>query len=214
MSIQARRALIAACALFGTVCLMGAGFSLPASAGSSGESSARSLVEGGSLLVEAFVVEVNLPALAKAGVSPIGRQPHSVAVADILTCLDGGQAQVIGGSKVAAQGVARAGAEAETRTYFIHEKEASRRAYNAYEAGGKLAVETQPVTETAVSVQFEFEISRFTQKQPTVDVPPDTERWNWSGSVILPLGSPQIAGAAQNGGTAVLLLLVANACDR
>ena len=41
------------------------------------------------ILVEAFAVEVRLAALYDLGVSPIGREPNSVSVDDILECLGG-----------------------------------------------------------------------------------------------------------------------------
>ena len=54
------------------------------------------------VLVEAFVVEVDLSELYQQGVSPIGKKPNSVTVENILKCLDVSDvAQVTTGVKVA-----------------------------------------------------------------------------------------------------------------
>ena len=54
------------------------------------------------VLVEAFVVEVDLSSLYRQGVSPIGQKPDSVSVENILKCLDAKDiAQVTTGIKVA-----------------------------------------------------------------------------------------------------------------
>jgi hypothetical protein len=82
--------------------------------------------------------------------------------------------------------------------------------YTPYVSGGRLAADIEPVTETAISARFTFTSARFTQKPADADVPPITENWEWSGSMVLPVGEPRIAGATQDDETAVFLLLVAN----
>jgi len=208
MSIKSRGILV--CMLAGSLCLLGAGLNVPALSGSGGEPSAVNAFENESVLVEAFVVEVNLPALAEQSVSPIGRQPHAVAVADILKCLDGGQARVVGGGKVATHDRAKTAFKTERTIYVRRARGTAQVDYSPYASGGRLAVDVEPVTETAVSAGFTFTSARFTQKQADADVPPVTENWEWSGAVVLRLGEPRIAGATQDGETAIFLLLVAN----
>jgi len=69
------------------------------------------------VLVEAFVVEVNLSELYKQGVSPIGQKPDSVSVENILKCLDAKDiAQVTTGVKVAIQSGQRGEAKIKETT--------------------------------------------------------------------------------------------------
>ena len=137
-------------------------------------------LESGSVLVEAFVVEVNLPALAQLGVSPIGQPPHAVTVADILKCIETGQARVVDGGKIAAQAKSRTSARAKRTTYIRRESGASEVSYSPYESGGQFSAAVEPLSETSVSVGFAFTSSRFVQKDRASDVPPNTESWEWS----------------------------------
>lgn len=205
MSVKVKGVLIAACILFGSLCLLGAGPQAPAPTESSAEPAA---VEGPAVLVEAFVVEVNLPALARQGVSPIGRQPHAVAVADILKCLDDGQARVIGGSKIAARARDRINVDAK-KTIYVR-RVAPQVSYSPYTSGGKLGVGIGSGADGLVTAEFSFTGARLAEKPSDMDAPPAAENWEWSGTVALRLGEPQIAGAVQDGQTAVFLLLVAN----
>jgi hypothetical protein len=205
MSLKARGVLIVVCVLCGSLGLLGAGPGAAAPAVPGGE---PATVVARSMLVEAFVVEVNLPALARQGVSPIGRQPHAVTVANILKCLDDGQARVHGGSKVATR--AQFGAEVDAKKTIYVRKTAPQASYNPYDSGASLRVTIDSAREGAVACKYSFSAARFAEKRPDLDVPPATEHWEWSGVVTLRFGEPQIAGGTQNGETAVFLLLVAN----
>ena len=165
MSIQARGILIVACVLFGSLCLMGAGANAPAPAGQGGEPSPVDAVATNSVLIEAFVVEVNLPALAQQGVSPIGRQPHAVSVADILKCLDSGQARVLGGEKIAGRPGEKMRVETKGTIYIRHETGPSQVDYSPYASGEKFSVEIESIAETAVLVGFSYATTRVSSKQ-------------------------------------------------
>lgn len=212
MSIRSRGILIAVCVLLGALCLLGAGPNAPASAGSGGESPVGAALESESVLVEAFVVEVNLPALSELGVSPIGRQPHAMTVADLLQCLDNGQARVIGGEKIATQpNGGKMEVQTKKTTYIKRETPRSPVSYTPFASGKELTITVRPVTETVLSVGFAFESSRFAEKQGGTEAPRETDSWSCSGSAILDLGESQIVGSRQNDEIAVFLLLVANA---
>ena len=205
MFTKSRRILVLVCILAGSLCLLGAG--PDASAPSISEEKAAAVTFAHrSLLVEAFVIEVNLPALAQQGVSLIGRQPHAVTVADIARCLESGQARVIDGAKIATRDGMNADINAK-RTIYV------RRGNNLspYDSGAALRVDIVPATEATVSARFSFTSARFAEKPTDSDTPPTRENWEWSGMIALRPGEPQIAGAAQNNETAVFLLLVANA---
>jgi hypothetical protein len=211
MSKKTKAILMVVCVSLGALYLLGASPTVPARLKPGQEPSGATALEGGSVLVEAFVVEVNLPALAKLGVSPIGQPPHAVTVADVLKCLDTGQARVVDGGKIAAQTRARASAQAKRTTYIRREKGASEVSYSPYESGGQITVVVEPVSETSVSIEFAFSSARFVQSDRAADVPPNTESWQWSGSIVLDRGVPQIAAASQSRESAVFLLLTANA---
>ncbi len=212
MFARAKGIGIAACVLLCTLSLMGgrtnvlprprAGIALPPGG-----------VGAGAVLVEAFVVEVNLPALARLEVSPIGEEPHAVSVAHILKCLDTGQARVIGGSKAAAsQGDMRTEVQETETTYFRRDKGASPEVgFSQHQLVKKFLVGVIPVSDTAVSVQFSYGHTRLVPQGQTPGGPPDTDTWNWSSSAVLELGKPQIVAASQNAREAVFLILTAHA---
>lgn len=211
MSVGIGRTLIAVCVLSGPLLLTGAGPDRIAQPRSSGAPFAGGAAEGASVLVEAFVIEVNLPALAKGGVSPIGRRPHAVTVADILACLDGGQARIVGGQKIATQpNDATVAVQTKRTTYLQRGTAPSQVARSPYASGAEFTVSAHPVSETALSVRFTFENSRLSPKQAEEEIPSEIESWNCSGAAVLDLGEPQIVGAGQAGETAVFLLLVAD----
>jgi hypothetical protein len=210
MFAHAKGILIVICVLFCTLALMGGGPTIPAA--SRPGSRPEVALDARSAMVEAFAVEVNLPALAKLGVSPIGEEPHAVSVADILKCLDGGQARVIAGAKAACeQGDT---AIQERRTIYLKREmpQAGRVDYAPYDSGRTFSVSSSAVSgrPSAVSLQFKFSHNLFTRKAQDSGVPPDTSSWQWSGSVVLEPGKPAIAAAAQDDATAVFLLLTAH----
>jgi hypothetical protein len=213
MFAHAKVVLIVICLLVGALALTGAQPNAPAGRGPApGESPA---VAGGpaAALVEAFVVEVNLPALAKLGVSPIGQEPHAVSVTDILRCLDNKQARVIGGAKAATGQDGMTEVRAAGTTYIRREVGMPLRIdYTPYEEGKQFSVSLKPVPPGAsdVAVQFSFTQSLFREKQQPADAPPDRTSWEWSGLVLLTPGTPQIVAATQDTDAAVFLLLTAH----
>jgi hypothetical protein len=214
---HAKGILIVVCVLFCTLTLMGGRSGTPPASRSGPSQDGGIATEARTPLVEAFAVEVNLPALAKLGVSPIGEEPHAVTVADILKCLDGGQARVIAGAKAACEQGSTAVQERRT-VYVKRETSQQSRDYSPYESGRTFSVSTNPASDTAptvaVSVQFKFSHNLFTRKAQDSSVPPDTANWEWSGSVVLEPGRPAIAAATQDGETAVFLLLTAHVQGR
>jgi hypothetical protein len=169
-------------------------------------------------LVEAFVVEVNLPALAKLGVSPIGEEPHAASVADILKCLDAGQARVIAGAKAACdQGQTHV--QAADTTYVVRQKGPQGPTdYRAFESGETFSVIARAAPDSTVtgtmSVEFKLSNSMFRSKTQTPDTPPDRTTWEWNGTIALKPGRPGIAAATQDGRTTVFLLLTAHLQDQ
>ena len=218
MFAKAKGVLIVLCILLFTLTLMGQRPNV--------RPSQRPVVstEPVAALVEAFIVEVNLPALAKLGVSPIGEEPHAVTVPDILKCLGTGQARVIAGAKAASQ-QGTTEVQAKKTTYIMRETSIPVRSdtattvqkqkdYSPYESGKRFSVSTGVAPDnapaTAILVQFSLEESLFIEKERAPDVPPDRTLWNWSGSVLLQPGRPEIVAASQDAERAVFLLLTAH----
>lgn len=168
--------------------------------------------EPAAALVEAFIVEVNLPALAALDVSPIGEEPHAATVADILKCLGTGEARVIAGAKAASQ---QGNTESRaTRTTYIGRQTGTppQREYQPYDSGTTFTVSTSaaPGSGTAILVGFHLESSQFTDKAVGPDVPPDRAMWNWVGAVVLQPGRPEIVAASQEAERAFFLILTAH----
>jgi hypothetical protein len=176
-----------------------------------GEQRPESAVGTDRVLTEAFVIEVNLPALARLDVSPIGQEPHAVSVADILKCLDNGQARVIGGAKTASESPSPTRVDAKKTTYVrLETGKPGQGNINPYASGTHFAAGARLVSDTTASVEFSLSFTRFTQKAQTPEVPPDTLTWEWSGAVVLERGTPQIVAATQDQEKAVFLLLTAH----
>lgn len=184
--------------------------------------SALSLVGGGAentaipaanstILVEAFVVKVDLPALAEAGVSPIGEAPHAVSVKNILACLEADHASVIAGAKAASQHNGRAMIRANRTIYRKREVPDPRRPISARsESTDQFQVTTTAHTSNAVAVEFNYTTGMFLEDPEEMDGPPNQASWEWSGSIVLAPGEPEIAAATQNENIAVFLLLAAH----
>jgi len=175
---------------------------------------AEDIAETHAVLVEAFIVEVNLPALARLGVSPIGQEPHAVSVAEILKCLEMGQARVVGGAKTASQSGDATDVQVKRTMYVRQETGTPAQVnYNPYDAGRHFSAGVRVLSDTAISVRFDFTCSRFMQAEPPYGGPRDSESWDWGGTVMLQPGIPQIVGASQEDATAIFLLLTAHVQD-
>ncbi len=174
------------------------------------------------VLVEAFVVEVDLSSPYKQGVSPIGQKPDSVSVENILKCLDARDiAQVTTGIKVAILSGQR-GETKITETIYVERQVAvpsGRKVsgavrYANYDIGKtfRATVSVRPSGEILAS--FDFSESTYRNITSTDETPPNTVSREWSGTVNLHAGRPAIAGATQNDETAVFLILCADIMGR
>ncbi len=172
--------------------------------------------QAATILLEAFVVEVNLPALAELGVSPIGRSPHNVSVENILACLESRQARVLVGAKEAVQNERDGKIRATHATYVRRDGSQGRGqvSYAPYEDGAALSVRALILSARFVEIDYSLSCSVFAPRSEAEDVPPDTESWEWQGNVVLRPGEPMIAAAAQDWQRVVFLMLTAHVHDR
>lgn len=172
--------------------------------------------QAATIMVEAFVVEVNLPALDELGVSPIGEPPHSVSVANLLTCLGNNHARVAVGAKQAV--LDRASSTVKTtRTTNVKRngppQGRPQAAYRSYSSGTTFSVGAALVPEGMAAVDYSLTCSVFVPRSETEEAPPDTEAWEWGGDVLLRLGEPAIAAATQDRQRGIFLLLTAHVQD-
>lgn len=65
-------------------------------------------------------------------------------------------------------------------------------------------------SERSVEVRYSFSCAVFRSDSDNQDAPPDTEAWDWQGSILLTPGEPAIAAADQNDQRAIFVLLIAH----
>jgi len=174
------------------------------------------------VLVEAFVVEVDLSGLYKQGVSPIGQKPDSVSVENILKCLDARDiAQVTTGVKVTIQSN-RHGEAKITETIYVERqapvpsgrKVSAAARYTNHDIGKMFSATASVRPSGEILVSFDFNESTYRKVASTDETRPNTINRGWSGAVNLHAGRPAIAGATQNEETAVFLILCADIKDK
>ncbi len=174
------------------------------------------------VLVEAFVVEVDLSGLYKQGVSPIGQKPDSVSVENILKCLDARDiAQVTTGVKVAIQS-GQHGEAKITETIYVKQQApvpSGRNVsvpvrYRNYDIGKTFSTIASVRPNGEILTSFDFNESTYRNITSTDETPRNTISREWSGTVNLYAGRPAIAGATQNEETAVFLILCADIKDK
>ena len=174
------------------------------------------------VLVEAFVVEVDLSELYKQGVSPIGQKPDSVSVENILKCLDARDiAQVTTGVKMAVQSGQRGEAKITETIYKKRQvaipsdrKVSGIVHYTNYDIGKTFNTIASFLPSGEILVSFDFSESTFRNITSTDETPPNTISRKWSGAVKLHAGRPAIASATQNEETGVFLVLCADIKDK
>lgn len=171
------------------------------------------------VLVEAFIVEVDLSELYKQGVSPIGQKPDSVSTENILKCLEAdNMTQVTTGVKVAVpsghHGTAKIRETIRKIPVPNGRKVPSPVRYTNYEIGKAFGATASVSSSGEILVSFDFSESTFRNVTSTDETPPNTVNREWSGAVKLHAGRPAIAGATQNEETAVFLILCADIKDK
>ncbi len=181
---------------------------------------------GTGVLVEAFVVQVDLAALYEMGVSPLGQEPHAVSAENILACLkDPEKATVVTGAKAVGihgsqQGKMR---QSETtyrpRTKVVKTNQGPRDTveYRAYEHGQTFAVWPTVLSENTIVLRYEFAYSGSGargEQQSNSEAPPDSVSWTWDGPASVNVGEPTIVGAAHDESRAIFLILTAHIANR
>ena len=170
------------------------------------------------VLVEAFVVEVELDALYDAGVGLVGQKPNSVSMEKILRCLrDKDKAKVTAGAKVAARNNEKG--QMSSRRKIHHEKSVSKskesgdvavlKTFVPYSISIEFVVLPKVSPDSKIKLEFAFEQERIEVASEN-DRPPDFIGRDWTAIVSLEAGKPSIVGAIQNEETAVFLVICAD----
>jgi uncharacterized protein (UPF0333 family) len=174
------------------------------------------------VLVEAFVVQMDLKALYGMGVNPLGQAPHSVSVANLQEYLKtGDKANVLVGTKAAAiHGSNRNTAKrTETRYYpktkLINTSSGKKETvdYRAYEDGETLAITPFVLSEDAIRLSYSFNYSGPRTIQQPSETPLSTVSWSWAGVTSLNVGQPRIVGATQDAEGAIFFVLTAHVLE-
>jgi len=167
------------------------------------------------VLIEAFVVEVNLSQLYEQGVNPIGQKPNSVSVDNILNCLKKKDlAQVTTGVKITVNSGQHGEAKINETTHI--ERQLSGRnippnvRYASLDTGKALGATASVSPSGEIFVSFDFNENTFRNIAAADEFPPNTIRREWSGAIRLQAGRPAIAAATQNEETAVFLIISAD----
>jgi len=185
------------------------------------EKEVKNPYENSRILIEAFVVEVKLDALYKAGVGPVGQRPNSVSMEKILQCLrDENKAKVTAGAKVAVKNSQDGGMRSSENRYI--EREAMRREkdvnqpvpipakiFDSYEISTQFSALAYVGPEKDITVEFTFDQSTVDAASKS-DRPPMRINRQWKSEVCLEAGKPGIAGATQDGQTVVFLIIAAD----
>lgn len=171
------------------------------------------------VLVEAFVVQMDLAALYGMGVNPLGQAPHSVSVANLLEYLQtGDKTNVLVGTKAAAlHGSGRNMATRSETSYYPKKRFMStpdgkkeRSDHTAYEIGETLSITPTVVSERTAKVSYSFTYSGPRTAERPNEGPFDTVRWSWGGNTSLNVGQPRIVGATQDSEAAIFFVLTAH----
>jgi hypothetical protein len=174
------------------------------------------------VLVEAYVVQMDPRALYGMGVNPLGQAPDSVSVANLLDHLEAGEkASVLVGAKAAAvHGTNRnTTRRSETRYYpktkLINTPGGKKETvdYRAYEDGETLSITPFVLSESAIRLSYSFNYSGPRTIQQSGEAPLSTVSWSWDGVTSLNVGQPRIVGATQDAESAIFFVLTAHVLE-
>jgi hypothetical protein len=178
---------------------------------------------GRTVLVEAFVVQMNASVLAEMGVSPLGREPDTVTAEGILARLQtGGGATVLRAMRTAGIHATRRSQAGETKTTYRPKRQEPdvtrpprpRGDYTSHRDELTISVENPVIlSDRAVHLGYSFQYTGDPDRDADTDVWPTSVSWSWNSEVSLQIGKPRIVGGTQDGETAVFLILTAHVLD-
>lgn len=200
---------------FLSVTLLSASICLSAAVCRAAEAQQDDPYKNTSVLVEAFVVEVQNAALAEAGVNPLGQAPEGITPLKILWCLkDDDKGQVISGAKVACRHEGESKTRTSNRFHIKREvttpgpQPVTNVSFDEYSSGTTFTVMPTVKNDSMLSLTFSYAQSGITEQEDKTS-PPDTFTYDWQGRLTLRTGKPVIAAAVQGERTTTFLVLTA-----
>lgn len=178
--------------------------------------------ENRTVLLEGFVVQVDLAVLDKMDVNPLGQAPHAVSVENLLEALKSeGGATVLVGAKTAAAHRARRSQTKRAETTYYPRRQSTRTPqgpqeavnYSPYDDGATLSMEPTILSDDSVRIGYDFDYRGPRGTEQVGEGPLDSVSWSWEGTVSLDVGRPRIVGATQDQEAAVFFVLTAHLLD-
>ncbi|MBW8036323.1 MAG: hypothetical protein FVQ79_12015 [Planctomycetes bacterium] len=182
--------------------------------GASEQASKVDPLANASVLVEAFVVEVELDALKEAGVSIVGMSPESVSVLKILWCLrDKEMGAVVSGAKVCVKN-REEGEVSDSETVYVKTEmksqngRATNTRYDSHQAGKSFSVNAYLESDTVIGIEYNYSETGFDEEKDEMG-PPATFNFELKGTLTAKSGKPLVAGAVQNDESVKFLIVCA-----
>lgn len=168
-----------------------------------------------SVLVEAFVVEVELDALKEAGVSIVGQAPESLSVLKILWCLrEKEMGSVVSGAKVCVKN-REVGEVSYSKTVYAGNKVMApdgmvirSTRYDKYAAEKSFEAQLYLKTDGAIHIEYNYSETGFDDVEDGMQ-PPNMLKFQLRGTLTAKSGKPLVAGAVQNDDSVKFLIVCA-----
>ncbi len=162
------------------------------------------------ILVEAFMVQVQLSELYDLGAPAISEGSTSVSVDHILKCLKERNAgAVTAGAKVAVGQGDRANTDSIVRQGF-YVGPSKQRKLEYVDLGTSLMAVAEIQREGRIFVELDFKHSGLEEGHADDDMAPTVVERNWSSRLFLDPGKPTLVGATQSQEIAAFLIVTAN----
>ena len=178
-----------------------------------------------SILVEAFVVKVSVPALIEAGVSAIGQSPDGVSILKIIWCLSGGEGEVVSGAKLMVGNRDEAQSVKKETVYIKTEKVVTRTTadgpiqtkeerYDDFSVGNIFETRSYGIESDGKNLRLNYSYSETGMDiDESSSAPPIKFSYSWEGNLNVQSGKPTIAGAMQNDDEATFFIITATIQD-
>ncbi len=174
------------------------------------------------VLLEGFVVQVDMATLYEMDVNPLGQAPHAVSVENLLKALksEGGATVLVGAKAAAGAGSNKSRTTKSETTYYARKQIVGTPQgrhevvdHTPYENGTALSMTPNILSDDTVVVSYDFDYSGPRGTEKAAEGPLDSISWSWQGTVTLSVGQPRIVGATQDDEAAVFFVLTAHLLD-
>ena len=182
-----------------------------------------------SVMVEAHLVQVEMEALYKAGVSRVPSSGADNVTAEVLTkCVaDANNGSVISAARL----VVKRGEEAKTNSQSrksvksVHKNfvpsgqpggtavETKDVTYRDYNVGSNLSARAEIKKDKQIGIEMNFEYSGFDENRTDEEAPPEISSYSYRDKLIVKDGQAMVVGGVQNGGKGLYLVVRATVME-